>query len=289
MDARSQVEQAIEATLSRASSDVCPPGLAAAVRYAVMPGGARVRPLLCLGVASACGEPGALTLAAAASIELLHCASLVHDDLPCFDDADMRRGKPSVHRVFGEPMAVLTGDALIVLAFDALAVGCVDSPRVLPSLVSILSRAVGMSGGLVAGQAWESEEKVSLASYHAAKTGSLFVAAAKAGAASAGADPAQWETFGALLGEAYQVADDIRDASSTSIELGKPVGRDAMHARPSAVAQMGFGGAMDYLDRLIEQALRAVPACPRAAILEQQVRSQTRWFVPDKREQVAAA
>jgi geranylgeranyl diphosphate synthase type II len=288
MDVRTQVERSLETTLSRASRDVCPPGLAAAARYAVFPGGARVRPLLCLGVAAACGEPGSPSMAAATAIELLHCASLVHDDLPCFDDAEIRRGKPSLHRAFSEPIAVLTGDALIVLAFDALAAGCADAPRVLPELLTILSRAVGMSGGLVAGQAWESEEKVGLSEYHAAKTGSLFVAAAKAGAASAGAEPSKWEDFGALLGEAYQVADDIRDASSSVAELGKPVGRDVALARPSAIGHLGPGGAMDHLDRLIERALRAVPACPGASSLEQQVREQTRWFIPAKSAQCAA-
>lgn len=288
MDARTRVERALATTLSGASRDVCPPMLAAAAKYAVFPGGARVRPMLCLGVAAACGEPGPSSIAAAASIELLHCASLVHDDLPCFDDAATRRGKPSVHRAFGEPIAVLTGDALIVLAFEALAGGCAEAPRQLPKLLSILSRAVGMSGGLVAGQAWESEQNIALSEYHAAKTGSLFVAAVKAGAASADADPEKWEAFGALLGEAYQVADDIRDASSSAAELGKPVGQDAALSRPSAIGQHGLGGAMDHLDRLIDRALKAVPACPGAASLEQQVREQTRWFVPNKSAQCAA-
>lgn len=288
MDPRALIERTLESTLSDASRDVCPPGLAAAVRHAVFPGGARVRPLLCLGVAAACGGPGAAALASAASIELLHCASLVHDDLPCFDDADVRRGKPSVHRQFGEPVAVLAGDALIILAFEALAEACKGTPAMLPRLVSILARASGMTSGLVAGQAWESEPGVPLAVYHAAKTGALFVASARIGAASTGADPDAWTDFGALLGEAYQVADDIRDASSTAAEIGKPVGRDAALSRPSAIAHLGMRGALDHLDRLVERALAAVPQCPGAAGLEQQVRTQVRWLIPKERAQFAA-
>lgn len=289
MDARMRIERTLERTIAQASEDVCPPGLASAVHHAVFPGGARVRPLLCLGVASACaGAPAATSLAAAVSIELLHCASLVHDDLPCFDDAETRRGKPSVHRAYGEPIAILTGDALIVLAFEALARACADTPHVLPPLLSILSRATGMSGGLVAGQAWESEPVVSVPLYHAAKTGSMFVAAVKAGAASIGGDARGWEPFGALLGEAYQVADDIRDVASTASELGKPVGRDAALGRPSACAEMGIDGAKKHLDRLIERALDKMPSCPGAEDLKSQVRQQVRWFVPDAAAQVAA-
>lgn len=288
MDPRSLIEEALEVTLARASGGVCPPSLAAAVRHAVFPGGARVRPLLCLGVAAACGAPNRSAVASAASIELLHCASLIHDDLPCFDDAEERRGKPSVHRQFGEPIAVLAGDALIILAFEALSEACKENPACLPGLLAILARAVGMTRGLVAGQAWESEPGVPLPVYHAAKTGALFVASARIGAASTGGDPDAWEDFGTLLGEAYQVADDIRDASSTQAELGKPVGRDAALARPNAIAHLGMRGALDHLDRLVERALAAVPACPGAAELEQQVRTQVRWLIPKERAQFAA-
>lgn len=237
----------------------------------------------------ACGERSARAAdAAATAIELLHCASLVHDDLPCFDDAETRRGAPSVHRAFGEPLAVLAGDALIVLAFDVLGRSLADTPQVLPPLLKVLSRAVGMSGGLVAGQAWESETNVPLSAYHAAKTGSLFVAASAAGAASSGHDPAAWEDFGRRLGEAYQVADDIRDVSSSAQEIGKPVGRDAALGRPSSVGHLGIRGAMDHLETLVEGALQAVPQCPGAAELKILVRRQVRWFIPREVAQFAA-
>lgn len=288
MDPKILVEHALEAALSNASRDVCPPQLAAAVRHAVFPGGARVRPLLCLAVAAACGAPGAPAVAAASSIELLHCASLVHDDLPCFDNADLRRGVPSVHRAFGEPIAVLAGDALIVLAFEALTEACKDVPQLIPRMVSILARAVGMTSGLIAGQAWESEPSVPVAKYHAAKTGALFIASTKAGAASAGADPESWHEFGALLGEAFQVADDIRDATSSVAEIGKPVQRDAALGRPSAIGHLGLRGAMDHLDRLVARALASVPNCPGGAELKQQVRQQVRWLIPKETAQFAA-
>ena len=134
MDAMKRIERALTTALARTEHPGGPPLLAAALRHAVFPRGARVRPRLCLAVARACGEDDpAITDAAAAAIELLHCASLVHDDLPCFDDAATRRGRPSVHYAFGQPLAVLAGDALIVLAFQTLARGAVRSPaRLVP-------------------------------------------------------------------------------------------------------------------------------------------------------------
>ena len=124
MDPMQRIEQALSAALTGTELPGGPPRLAAAVRHAVIPGGARVRPRLCVAVALACGDDDpALTDATAAALELLHCASLVHDDLPCFDDSPLRRGVPSVHSAFGERLAVLAGDALIVLAFQLLAPG----------------------------------------------------------------------------------------------------------------------------------------------------------------------
>src|SRR5271166_6512122 len=121
MDAITRIERTLNASLAQTEAPGGPPLLAAAMRHAVFPRGARVRPRLCLAVATACGDDQpAASNGAAAAIELLHCASLVHDDLPCFDDADTRRGRPSVHKAFGEALAVLTGDALIVLAFQTL-------------------------------------------------------------------------------------------------------------------------------------------------------------------------
>jgi geranylgeranyl diphosphate synthase type II len=153
MDATSRIEQALNAALARASGPSCPPRLAAAMHHSVFPRGARVRPRLCLAVASACGDDDpTITDIAAASIELLHSASLVHDDLPCFDDAATRRGMQSVHKAFGEPLAVLAGDALIVLAFQNLARLTFREQR-MGALLSIISPSVGTPSGIVAGQA----------------------------------------------------------------------------------------------------------------------------------------
>ena len=134
MDAVNRIEHALNFAMARLDAPACPPRLAEAMRWAVFPRGARVRPRICLAVAAACGEDDPTVVdGAAATIELLHCASLVHDDLPCFDDAPMRRGRPSVHRAFGEPLALLAGDALIVLAFQNLA-RAAHTPQRLSSL-----------------------------------------------------------------------------------------------------------------------------------------------------------
>ncbi len=258
-----------------------PPRLNAAVRHAVWPGGARVRPRLTLAVARACAEDDpALTNAAAAAIELLHCASLVHDDLPCFDDAPLRRGRPSVHRAFGERLAVLAGDALIVLAFQALGAAAGRSPQRLAPLISLVARGVGMPSGIVAGQAWECEPQVKLREYQRAKTGALFAAAAGAGALAAGSPAEPWLRLGETLGEAYQVADDIRDASESAQTLGKPAGRDIALGRPSAARERGLAGAEAQFRHLIGEALEAVPACPGAAALRALVRSEAERLLP---------
>ena len=281
MDSPSRIEQSLAAAVERACTRSCPPLLAAAVRDAVFPGGARIRPKLALAVALACGDDDpALTERAAAAVELMHCASLVHDDMPCFDDAPLRRGRPSIHRAYGERIAVLTGDALIVLAFETLAGGPVARPERLGALAATLAQGVGMPGGIVAGQAWECEPQVDLAEYHRAKTGALFAAAAALGALAAGAAARDWADFGARLGHAYQAADDIRDAAADAEKLGKPVGRDAALGRPSLVATHGVRGALGHFEQLVAQALHAVPECRGAGRLRTMVRSEAERLVP---------
>jgi geranylgeranyl diphosphate synthase type II len=283
MDASARIEAALE--LAVASCDVlgCPPRLAAAIRYAVFPGGARIRPRLCLAIASSCGEPdSSLADATAASIELLHCASLVHDDLPCFDDAETRRNRPSVHRAFDERVALLTGDALIVMAFQNVARAFAIAPDRLPGVLLALGRGAGAPSGIVAGQAWECEATTPLEEYRRLKTGALFVAATMGGALSAGADPLPWRALGESLGEAYQVADDVRDALASDLELGKPVGRDAALGRPTAVREFGVGGAIDYFRRLIDDAVASIPACPGADALREIMRLEAQRLLPER-------
>jgi geranylgeranyl diphosphate synthase type II len=198
-----RVEAALEGAIGQAGGWGSPPRLAAALRYAVFPGGHRIRPSLTLAVSRACGDrdPAAAD-AGAVAVELLHCASLAHDDLPCFDDADLRRGKPSLHKAFGAPLAVLAGDALIVLAFETLARAMTRRPSRLATMIGIVGAAVGAPRGIVAGQAWECEPTAPLSEYQRAKTGALFIGAAQAGALAAGADPAPWRALGDKIGEA---------------------------------------------------------------------------------------
>ena len=281
MNTLARIEHALQAALTAHGVVGGPPRLAAAVRHSVFPGGARTRPLLCLAVAAACGDPDpALSEAAAVAIELMHCGSLVHDDLPCFDDAPTRRGQPSVHAAHGERSAVLAGDALIVLAFEALAHGAVDNPTRLPAMVKVLCLRVGMPVGIIAGQAWESEDWVALPQYQRAKTGSLFAAATELGALAAGASPSRWRAFGEGLGEAYQVADDIRDVAADAQWLGKPTGRDVKLGRPSAVTEFGAGGALAHFERLIDDAAASIPAGPGAAGLRQLLMSEADRLLP---------
>jgi geranylgeranyl diphosphate synthase type II len=289
MSISARIERALDEAVAHAEAPGAPPLLAAALRYSIFPGGHRIRPQLCMAVAMACGDrdPDAAD-AAAASIELLHCASLVHDDLPCFDNADLRRGKPSVHVEFGAPLAVLAGDALIVLAFETLARGASRDPRRCLELTRIVGRAVGSPHGIVAGQAWESEAAVSLTDYQRAKTGALFVGATQAGAAAAGADPKAWGALGAKLGEAYQVADDLRDVLCDEEELGKPIGQDAARRRPNAAAQMGIGGAKAHLEALVRGAAESIPDCPGAEELRALIKAQTAQFFPKQLVRAAA-
>ncbi len=197
MDEMKYIEQALAESLARGELQGSPPKLAAAMQHAVFPGGARIRPRLCLAVGRACGAdlPNVL-FSAATSIELLHCASLVHDDLPCFDNAATRRGRPSIHAKFGERIAVLTGDALIVTAFQTLAHVASSAPERLARLLGTIAQSVGMPHGIVAGQAWECESRVALADYQRAKTGALFSAATVAGAEAAGEAPGPWRALG---------------------------------------------------------------------------------------------
>ena len=240
----------IEAAVSQAIAvgqgrGAVPPKLADALSYATTPGGARIRPTICMSVALACGDDRpALSDAAASALELIHCASLVHDDLPCFDDADIRRGKPSVHRAYSEPLAVLAGDSLIVLAFEILARQSCAAPERVAQLIMTLAQRTGMPGGICAGQGWESEPEIDLSAYHQAKTGALFIAATQMGAIAAGQDAEPWFELGARIGEAFQVADDLRDALYDADTLGKPGGQDDLHGRPNAVNELGVQGAI---------------------------------------------
>lgn len=289
VEAGKRIERALEDCVRRCEAAPAPAKLAATIRYAVFPGGARVRPRLVVAVAKACGDDlPAATEAAAAAVELMHCASLVHDDLPCFDDAATRRGRAAAHKRFSEPLALLAGDAMIVSAFEAVALGGAARPERAIALALEMARAVGMPSGIVAGQGFESETAPDVAAYHAAKTGALFVGATAMGAAAAGASPEPWRRLGACLGEAYQVADDIRDVAEAAEAMGKPVGQDAALGRPSAVAAHGLDGALRRLRRLVEEAVASIPACDGAEELRELVMLQAKRLTPKHLAQSAA-
>lgn len=281
MDADARIEAELHAAIDRAGAKGCPPRFSESLAYAVFPGGARVRPQLLMAVAAACGDPHpGLTDAAGAALELLHCASLVHDDLPAFDDADHRRGKPTVHAVFGEPLAILAGDALIVLAFETIARAGMATPDRMPALTALVARAVGAPNGIAAGQAWESEPSIPLQHYHRSKTGALFVAAAMGGAIVAGEDPRRWRKLGEKIGEAYQVADDLLDAAGRTDDGGKGLGKDAALGRPNCVAELGVDGAVARLKGLVEDAVASIPEVYGSDRLRELVQSQAHRLVP---------
>jgi geranylgeranyl diphosphate synthase type II len=282
MPLNKRIENALELHLGACATGG-PPRLSQAIRHAVFPGGARIRPQLCLAVALACGddEPS-LSDGLAVGLELMHCASLVHDDLPCFDNADLRRGRPSVHKAWGERLAVLAGDALIVLAYRAVAQGAAACVERLPEVLRWLDESVGPPSGIVAGQAWECEPSANLDAYQRAKTGSLFSAATAGGAAAAGADGRLWWALGDHLGLAYQVADDIRDVIADSALIGKPVGQDLLLDRPSAARELGLEGAVRHFDSLIEAAIDSIPPSPGAELLRHLVMSEARRLVPSE-------
>ena len=280
-----RISERIDATMARAiahgQGGVAPAKLAAALQYAVTPGGARIRPTILTSVAMACGDDRPeLTDAAAVALELIHCASLVHDDLPCFDDADLRRGKPALHKAYSEPLAVLAGDSLMIMPFQLLARAAGDTLARALELIDILGVRTGMPFGICAGQGWESEETIDLSAYHQAKTGALFIAATQMGAVAAGQEAAPWEELGARIGEAFQVADDLRDALCDEATLGKPAGQDDLHGRPNAVASFGVKGAIQRFDDILGGAISSIPACQGEAALAQMVRAYADRLVP---------
>lgn len=290
MGLHTRINSAVESAIRVGQGGTAPAKLSDALHYACTPGGARIRPTILLSVAMACGDDAPeVSNAAASALELMHCASLVHDDLPCFDDAETRRGKPSVHRAYSEPLAVLTGDSLIILAFEVLAKAAQYAPDRAVKLIRTLSHQSGMPNGICAGQGWESEANIDLSAYHRSKTGALFVAATQMGAIAAGQDEEPWFELGARIGEAFQVADDLRDALFDSETLGKPAGQDDLHGRPNAVSELGVDGATKRLKDILGGAISSIPSCPGEANLAEMVRLQAEAIMPVVKTKAAKA
>jgi geranylgeranyl diphosphate synthase type II len=232
----------------------------AAMRYCVFAGGKRLRPVLCIASAEACGGKREDALVAACAVELMHTYSLVHDDLPCMDDDDLRRGRPTCHKVYGEGMAVLCGDALLTEAFAVLARS--KSVEMIAELAS-----AGGSRKLIGGQVLDLEgegKSFSLAELiriHEAKTAALLTTSIRLGAMSAGADSEQVAAltkFGHALGLAFQVIDDILDVTQTTENLGKTAGKDAAVAKATYPAVMGLEESRKEAARLTAEALEAL-------------------------------
>lgn len=190
-----------------------------------------------------------------------------------------------MHRAYSEPLAILTGDSLIVMGFEVLARAAADQPQRALQLVTALAVRTGMPMGICAGQGWESESQINLSAYHRAKTGALFIAATQMGAIAAGYEAEPWEELGARIGEAFQVADDLRDALCDAETLGKPAGQDEIHARPNAVREYGVEGAAKRLKDILGGAIASIPSCPGEAMLAEMVRRYAEKIVP---AQVAA-
>ena len=254
-----------------------PAGLGEAMRYAVLDGGKRLRPLLVLAAAEAVQGHAAAALRAACAVELIHAYSLVHDDMPCMDNDVLRRGKPTVHVRFGQAQALLAGDALQALAFELLTPEGDEVPASMQAaLCGLLARAAGATG-MAGGQAIELDSvgrvltEEQLQAMHRLKTGALLQAAVHMGASCATpALPAHTraalDQYGAALGLAFQVVDDILDVTADSAQLGKTAGKDAAADKPTYVSLLGLTQAQALAAQLHTQAHQALDASGLTAL-----------------------
>ncbi len=239
------------------------------MRYASLGGGKRLRPFLVVESARLFGVTGASALRTACALEMIHCYSLVHDDLPAMDDDDLRRGRPTAHKAFDEATAILAGDGLLTYAFDVVADPATHADAgVRAALVLALARAAGL-GGMVGGQALdlaaesagEPLSQDAILTLQAMKTGALLRFSVDAGAILGGADAVQagaLSRYGAALGAAFQIADDILDAEGDTAALGKRAGKDAERGKATLVGLLGLDAARARRDSLVEQASSAL-------------------------------
>ena len=259
-------QQDVERALERWVPEDSPAGLGTAMRYAVLDGGKRLRPLLVMAAAEAVSGDGAAALRAAVAVELIHAYSLVHDDMPCMDNDVLRRGKPTVHVKYGEAQAMLAGDAMQALAFEVLTPDTGMSPQLMSTLVRLLARASGHAG-MAGGQAIDLAsvgrqlDEASLRDMHRRKTGVLLQASVMMGAACGPADApalAALSEYGAAVGLAFQVVDDVLDVTQESHVLGKTAGKDVDQNKPTFVSLLGLEAAQKYAYELRDQAHAAL-------------------------------
>jgi len=257
---------AIESALDRLVPTDPPAGLGDAMRYAVLDGGKRLRPLLVLAACEAVDGRSEAAMRAAVAVELIHAYSLVHDDMPCMDDDAMRRGKPTVHVKYGEAQAMLAGDAMQALAFEVLTPEEGMEPALQARLVGLLARAAGHEG-MAGGQAIDlasvgrSLDEAALREMHRRKTGVLLQASVLMGAACGRTTPQAWQAlsdYGAAIGLAFQVIDDILDMTQASETLGKTAGKDLENNKPTYVTVLGLEAARRHAAELHRQAQAAL-------------------------------
>jgi farnesyl diphosphate synthase len=278
-------QQAVEAALSEWVPADTPAGLGEAMRYGVLDGGKRLRPLLVLAACEATRGSSPAAMRAAVAVELIHAYSLVHDDMPCMDNDVLRRGKPTVHVQFGQAQAMLAGDAMQALAFDVLTPDGEAVPAALQArLCALLARSAGHAG-MAGGQAIDlasigvALDEAQLRDMHRRKTGALLQASVLMGAACGSTNERAWSAlgdYGAAIGLAFQVVDDILDVTQESETLGKTAGKDEHHNKPTYVSLMGLAAARRYALDLRDQAHAALaasglPDAARLALLADKV------------------
>jgi geranylgeranyl diphosphate synthase type II len=251
-----RVDAALDRWVPAESTD--PSTIHRAMRYSLFAGGKRLRPILAIAAADAVSDAPNGIESAAGALELIHTYSLIHDDLPALDNDDLRRGRPTCHKVFGDAMAILAGDALLTLAFEVLAkLDCIDAERRI-ALVNDLATASGTVGGMIGGQVndIEGEGKFPTAhlleSIHRAKTGALLRASVRMGGIYAGADAAQLDAltrYGEHIGLAFQIVDDVLDVEQSSEALGKTAGKDARQQKITFPAVYGIERSREMAER----------------------------------------
>jgi farnesyl diphosphate synthase len=276
------------------SEDTRPPSVHRAMRYSVLAGGKRLRPILVIAGAEVVGASPSAVMPTACAMELIHTYSLIHDDLPAMDDDDLRRGRPTAHKKFDEATAILAGDGLLTFAFDVL-----SRPETHPdaavriALVTGLARAAGL-GGMVGGQMLDlaaegrfgkngtPQSEKDVLTLQAMKTGAILKFCCTAGAILGGAPPAKRDAvarYGQVIGQAFQIADDLLDVEGDTATLGKAAGKDAAHGKATLVDLLGVSGARARLAQLVMDAEAALkPFGEDAAILKDAAR-----FVAERR------
>ncbi len=281
--------QQVEDALSRWIDAAAPADLGQAMRYAVLDGGKRLRPLLVMATAQALGgtKEQQADLRAACALELIHAYSLVHDDMPCMDNDVLRRGKPTVHVQFGQAQALLAGDALQSLAFEFLTPEAGDA-TIQARCCALLARASGY-WGMAGGQAMDLAHVgqrmplQDLQQMHRLKTGALLLCGVQMGAVCAGLHQGpRWqalERFGQTLGLAFQVVDDVLDVTADSATLGKTAGKDAQADKPTYVSALGLAQAQAWADELAQQAQQALTDTGLTEEPLTMLRELTRWVV----------